>query len=223
MSRPREHAVMTEAAAPTDDALIAEIRAGNPARFGVLVRRYNPRLYRAARAILGDDAEAEDAVQDAYVRAFDRLAQFRGEAAFSTWLTRIAVHEALTRRRRRARLVALDATEELTMSDDPTPAQRASTAQLVGILEREIDALPDGLRDVLVLRDLEELDTAETAACLGLSLEAVRVRLLRARRALERALGDELALTAPSAFRVAGPRCDRMHAAVATRLGVALD
>jgi RNA polymerase sigma-70 factor, ECF subfamily len=209
--------------APTSDAdLVAAVLAGDRARFGVLVRRHNQRLYRAARAVLGDDAEAEDVVQEAYVRAYRHLAQFRGEASFSTWLVRIAVHEAIARRRARSRLVEL-APEEPSMQDERSPEHHAMDAELARLLEREIDALPDGLRAVMVLRDVEEMDTAETAAVLGLSQEAVRVRLHRARRALQGALGETFERVAPATFRVAGVRCDRIAAQVEAALGFALD
>jgi RNA polymerase sigma-70 factor, ECF subfamily len=206
----------------SDGDLVAAVLAGERARFGVLVRRHNQRLYRAARAILGDDAEAEDVVQDAYVRAYRNLAQFRGDAAFSTWLTRIAVHEAIARRRARAR-VADVAVEDLVMASERSPEHEALHAERVRLLEREIDALPDGLRTVLVLRDVEELDTAATAETLLLSEEAVRVRLFRARRALAEAVGLAFEAVAPSAYRVAGPRCDRLSARVAAALGFPLD
>jgi RNA polymerase sigma-70 factor (ECF subfamily) len=205
-----------------DADLIAEVLAGRRARFGVLVRRHNQRLYRAARAILGDDAEAEDVVQETYVRAYRDLARFRGEAAFSTWLTRIAVHEAIARRRARARLVDVDL-QEVPMADERDPERSASDAELTRVLEREIDALPDGLRAVLVLRDVEEMDTASTAAALDLSEEAVRVRLFRARRALAESVGAALELVAPRAYHFAGGRCDRITARVADALGFALD
>jgi len=204
-----------------DADLVREVLAGAPARFGVLVRRHNQRLYRAARAILGDDAEAEDVVQDAYVRAFHALSSFRGDAAFSTWLTRIAVNEAIARRRARARLV--DVTDLEVPMTDRTPEREVADAELVRLLERQIDALPDGLREVLVLRDLEELATAEAADLLGLTEEALRVRLHRARRALAASVGEALEIAVPRAYRVAGARCDRITARVAAALGVPLD
>ena len=208
--------------APADDELVAEVLSGRRARFGVLVRRHNQRLYRAARAILGDDAEAEDVVQETYVRAYRNLAQFRGDAAFSTWLTRIAVHEALARRRARARLVDVPL-EEVLMADERTPERNASDAELTRVLEREIDALPDGLRAVLVLRDVDEMDTAATAIALDLAHEAVRVRLFRARRALAESVGAAIELVAPRAYRFDGARCDRITARVADALGFSLD
>jgi RNA polymerase sigma-70 factor (ECF subfamily) len=211
-----------DAADPSDSELVASVLRGEASRFGVLVRRHNQRLYRAARAILGDDAEAEDVVQDAYVRAYHALASFRGEAAFSTWITRIAVNEAIARRRARARLADVTA-EEVPMATDRTPERDVADAELVRLIEREIDALPDGLREVLVLRDVEELGTSDAAEILGVTEEALRVRLHRARRALATAVGERLEVAAPQAYRIMGARCDRLSARVGAALGIALD
>ncbi len=203
---------------------MAEVLAGDHARFGVLVRRHNQRLYRAARAILGDDAEAEDVVQDTYVRAFKSLASFRGEAQLSTWLTRIAVHEAIARRRARARLAPADGlAEEMSMATDRTPEREVADAELARLVEKQIDALPDGLREALVLRDVEDMATAEAAEVLGVTEEALRVRLHRARRALAASVGEALELATPRAYRILGPRCDRIKDRVAAALGVPLD
>jgi len=207
---------------PSDAELVAAVLGGERARFGVLVRRYNQRIYRAARAVLGDDAEAEDVVQEAYVRAYHALASFRGDAAFSTWLTRIAVNEAIARRRARARLADVTA-EEVPMATERTPEREVGDAELARVIEREIDALPDGLREVLVMRDLEEMPTADAASVLGVSEEALRVRLHRARRALATAVGEALEIAVPRAYRVAGARCDRIHARVASKLGFTLE
>ena len=176
--------------AAVDDDLVSEVLAGRTARFGVLVRRHNQRLYRAARAILGDDAEAEDVVQDAYVRAFNALSTFRGDAAFSTWITRIAVNEAIARRRARARLADVSA-EEVPMASDRTPERELADAELARLIEQQIDALPDGLREALVLRDVEELPTAEAAEVLGITTNAVKLRAFRAAEVLRAALGEE--------------------------------
>jgi RNA polymerase sigma-70 factor (ECF subfamily) len=205
----------------SDLALVREVLAGDHARFGVLVRRHNQRLYRAARAILGDDAEAEDVVQDTYVRAFKALASFRGEAALSTWLTRIAVHEAIARRRARARLAPAD--EEAEMATDRTPEREVADAELARLVEKQIDLLPDGLREALVLRDVEDMPTAEAAEVLGVTEEALRVRLHRARRALAASVGEALEIATPRAYRILGARCDRIKDRVAAALGVPLD
>jgi RNA polymerase sigma-70 factor (ECF subfamily) len=217
---------VSPAAAPAesivDEDLVSEVLSGRTARFGVLVRRHNQRLYRAARAILGDDAEAEDVVQDAYVRAFHALSTFRGDAAFSTWLTRIAVNEALARRRARNRFADV-VPEEVPMATARTPERELADAELGRLIEKEIDALPDGLREALVLRDVEELPTAEAAAVLGLTEEALRVRLHRARKALAASVGEALEVATPRAYKILGARCDRISARVAAALGVPLD
>ena len=219
---PIPHARPTES---SDLELIAEVLGGHGARFGVLVRRHNQRLYRAARAILGDEAEAEDVVQDTYVRAYKALSSFRGDAAFSTWLTRIAVHEAIARRRARARFTDVSAAEleERSMVTDRTPEREVGDAELARLVERQIDALPDGLREVIVLRDVEDMGTAEAAEVLGLSEEALRVRLHRARRALAASVGETLELATPRAYRFLGARCDRIKDRVAAALGILLD
>ncbi|WP_260472876.1 sigma-70 family RNA polymerase sigma factor [Edaphobacter aggregans] len=149
------------------------------------MRRYNQRLYRIARAILHDDAEAEDVMQDAYVRAYEHLDQFSGRALFSTWLSRIAVHESLARLRARDRNPQLDSTEtdgELSMKmtgQSPTPEQSASNTQLRELLEQAVLKLPERYRTVIMLRHIEELSTSETAEALDLTEENVKVRLHR--------------------------------------------
>jgi len=200
---------------PTDRELIASVLAGDRAPFATLVRRHNQTLYRASRAILRDDAEAEDAVQAAWVNAYRALASFRGDATFRTWLTRIAVHEASARLRKNRRLDVVPL-EEATMTATDDPARDAAAEQLGRALELEIDALPEGLRAVLVMRDVLELDTAETAECLGIQEEAVRVRLHRARHAVAAAM---TATGAANVWRFDGARCDRVLAGVMAELG----
>jgi RNA polymerase sigma-70 factor (ECF subfamily) len=199
--------------ATADDApdveIVSAVVAGDIARFAVLVRRHNQALYRACRAVLGDDTEAEDAVQAAWVAAYRHLATFRGDAAFKTWVTRIAVHEASARRKKRARLAAVSV-EEITVPDSSSPERDAFRDQLARLLERELDALPEGMRSVLVLRDVLELDTAETAAALEISDEAVRVRLHRARAALARQVATLVEHGAPQLWRFDGERCARI-------------
>ena len=160
-------------------------------------------------AVLGDDTEAEDAVQAAWVAAYRHLGTFRGDAAFKTWVTRIAVHEASARRKKRARLAAVPV-EEITVPESSSPERDAFRDQLARLLERELDALPEGMRSVLVLRVVLELDTAETAAALEISDEAVRVRLHRARAALARQLATLVAQGAPQVWRFDGARCARI-------------
>src|SRR5262249_48571804 len=149
--------------------------------YEVLMRRYNQRLFRVARSILRDGAEAEDVMQDAYVRAYEHLGDFAGQAKFSTWLTRIAVHEALRRARRQSRMGNLDFVMETASVKIPSPEQQVYDRELRIALERAIDRLPDGYRSVFVLRMVEGLDVAETAGALELGAEAVKTRLHRAR------------------------------------------
>jgi RNA polymerase sigma-70 factor (ECF subfamily) len=195
-----------------DDAIVAEVAAGDRARFEVLVRRYNRRLFRAARALLGDDSEAEDVVQQAYLKAYEALPAFRGDAQVSTWLARIVVHEAIDRLRRRRRHADLAA--EVETLEPRTPEADAADHELGAALARAIDALPDGLRAVLVLRAIEELDTTATAAVLGLSDEAVRVRLHRARAALRTAVAELDGGGAGDLHVFLGARCDALTARV---------
>jgi RNA polymerase sigma-70 factor, ECF subfamily len=195
---------------PPDAELISEVLAGHLDRFAVLVRRYNQRVFRTCRAVLRDDQEAEDAVQAAWLSAYRALASFRADASFRTWLTRIAVNEAATRLRRQRKLAEIPA-QEMSMSTGDSPEKDLYTKELAHLLEREIDALPEGLRSVLVLRDLVELDTAETAECLGIEEENVRVRLHRARQTLAQRASGELADAAmPEVWRFDGDRCSRM-------------
>lgn len=207
--------------AASDAQLVGQVLAGDRTTFAVLVRRHNRRLFRACRAVLRDEHEAEDAAQAAWMGAYRHLDGYRGEAAFSTWLTRIAVREASVRLRRRDR-AALVGIEEATGSGEHgrehDPERAASNAELGELLEHHVDALPDRLRSVLLLRDVLELDTAETATCLGISPEAVRVRLHRARHALTRELGSVVESSLPEVWPFAGERCARMVNAVMTQI-----
>ena len=208
----------------SDEEVVARVLEGDTAAFELLMRRHNQRLYRTARAILRDDAEAEDVMQEAYVRAYEHLDQFAGRAKFSTWLTRIAVHEALARVRRRGRFEAIETMvesggETMTFaSHAPSPEQQAVSAQSSSLLEAAILDLPDGYRSVLMMRDIEELDTSETAQCLGLSEENVKVRLHRARALLRRELYAKAGKARASAFGFMGERCDRVVREVLSRI-----
>jgi RNA polymerase sigma-70 factor (ECF subfamily) len=207
----------------TDAEIVDRVLAGQTALFELLMRRYNERIYRAARAITRDDREAEDVMQQAYVNAFTNLRQFRGQAQFSTWLTRIAINEALARVRRLGKYEPFDelTTVETFMPANsvPNPERQAFTGELRDLLEWAIDTLPDGSREVFVLRDVEGLSTAETAASLGVSEDVVKTRLSRARGALRQALLSRTGAVAPEAFRFERPRCDRVVAAVMARIG----
>ena len=195
---------------PTDRDVIDRVLAGGRSDFEVLVRRYNQRLYRAARAITRDDQEAEDVLQQGWLQVFRNLRQYRGEAAFSTWATRIVVHEAIAAGRKRP----LVAEVRDSVDGDATPDDAVDRVQLGHLLERCLNTIPQGNREVLVMRDVLELDTAETAACLGLTEEAVRVRLHRARAAVAAAIDDRITREARDLYSFLGARCDRMTAVV---------
>jgi RNA polymerase sigma-70 factor (ECF subfamily) len=201
-----------------DRAVVEQICAGDTAAFAVIMRRYNQRLYRAARAIVRDDAEAEDVLQEAYLRAFKHLPSFRHEAQLSTWLTRIVVHEACTRLRLRRRRYG-DALEDLERETVTTPERCAYDDELRHGLEAAIDGLPARLRVVFVLRAVQGLSTAETARAVGISIASVKVRLLRARSALQRALSGRFESSSGDAFVFLGVRCAGMVAGVLARLG----
>lgn len=204
---------------PASDAeIIALVVAGATDRFEVLLRRYNQRLFRVARSILHDDAEAEDAVQQAYLAAFTALTQLSDRQRFAAWMTRITVREALRRRGRPLRLATvedIDAdTDRVREPRAKGPEERAASRELRDALEAAIDSLPDGYRTVLVMRDVQELSTRETAEALEVSEESVRVRLHRARRALKLLLEERCDVALADVFAFAGRRCERISAAV---------
>ena len=209
-------------AADTDGAIIERVRGGVTADFELLMRRYNQRLFRTARAILNDDTEAEDAVQEGYIQAYSQLAQIRSGGSFGAWASRIVVNLAIARRRRRSSRGEVQADEldnVIPIRADPsTPERQATVNELRRFLEEAIDELPDGWREVLVLRDVEGLSTAETASSLGVSETAAKVRLFRARRALRRRLESEFGDAIGEVFAFAGDRCDRIVNRVLERL-----
>ncbi|HVR42238.1 MAG TPA: RNA polymerase sigma factor [Thermoanaerobaculia bacterium] len=211
------------ALAPMSDSEVTRrVAAGETALFEILMRRYNQRLFRAVRAIVPDDAEAEEAVQQAWIAAWNALGRFEGRASIATWLTRIAIHEALRRRRRTAReLERADETAdaERFASSAPGPEERAMTSELRSILEREIDALPEAYRTVVMLREVEGLDTAETAEALGVTQDVVKTRLHRAKGMLRDRLVRRSAAAITRAFAFADAGCDRIVAAVLSRIG----
>lgn len=181
-----------------------------------LMRLYNRTLYRTARAILRDDAEAEDAVQEAYLQAYRKLATFRGESRLSTWLVRIAANEALMRRRRNPRPAAF--AQQEAASDAPGPQENAERIQMRRVLEGHIDALPDGYRAVFVLRAVEEFSVEETAAALAIPQATVRSRYFRARGLLRSWMAGDLDAPPSDAFAFAGTRCERIVRRVLTLL-----
>jgi RNA polymerase sigma-70 factor (ECF subfamily) len=210
----------------SDEEVVARVLAGETNLFEIVMRRYNQRLYRVARAILRSDSEAEDVMQDAYVRAYEHLGQFAGRAKFSTWLTRIAVHEALMRRRRGNRyqeLQPMSEREEDPMEGFPsralTPEQQASNSQVHRLLEDAVEQLPDAYRAVFMLRDVEEMSTIETANVLEITEENVKVRLHRARALLRKSLYALAGMGRREAFSFHAVRCDRVVKNVFDRIG----
>jgi RNA polymerase sigma-70 factor, ECF subfamily len=204
----------------SDEQVVSRVLAGQTALFEVLMRRHNERLYRAARAIVRDDSEAEDILQQAYLNAYSHLRQFDARATFATWLTRIAVHEALARVRRRRRYTTMDPENSFAIpfpvprSSLPDPERQAFARELGALLESAIDRLPDGAREVFVLRQLEDMDTAEVAGVLNVSDAVVKTRFSRARAALRRDLYQHAEIASSNAFKFLRPRCDRLVAAV---------
>jgi len=206
---------------PTDTELIASILSGDLRALETLMRLHNRTLFRTARAILRNDADAEDAVQDAYVQAYRKLDTFRGESKLSTWLVRIAANEALMRRRRNPASAEAPEQQHEAVSEAPGPQDDAERAQMRRLLETHIDALPDPYRAVFMLRAVEELDVGETAAALGIPEATVRTRYFRARGLMRTWLSDRIEHTG-DAFAFAGARCDRIVRRVLALLGAAL-
>jgi RNA polymerase sigma-70 factor (ECF subfamily) len=213
---------------PTDEQIVERILAGDVLCFELLMRRHNQRIYRAIRSILRDDSECEDIMQETYVRAFEHLAQFEGRAKFSTWLTRIAVNESIKRSVARGKLDPLDLEvfdgEDGSMprfhTDSPTPESQAARNELGSMLEGAILALPAAYRSVLVLRDLEEMSTAETAEALSITDANVKVRLHRAHDLLRSELMERAGASNAQAFAFHATRCDRVVFAVFERLNL---
>lgn len=207
-----------------DEDVVARVLAGETALFEILMRRYNQRLYRVSRVILRDDAEAEDVMQDAYVRAYEHLHQFAGKAAFSTWLTRIAIHEALARKRRRGRHEELDALTQngdsmsILKSSSPSPEEGTATTQMRELLEQAIEHLPEAYRTVVVMREVEEMSVADTASSLGVTEAVVKTRLHRAHAMLRKDLYSRARGSGAELYQFQAPRCDRVVKAVFERI-----
>src|SRR5262245_28054914 len=210
----------------TDPEIVRRVRAGDRALFEILMRRHNQRIYRAARAIVKDEAEVEDVMQQAYINAFTHLHQFEERSQFSTWLTRIAVNEAIARRHKMQTAATIAGHDdgggnvvETVTAPQPTPEQLAYARELQRVIEAAVDALPEGYRAVFMLRDIEGLSTTETGEGLGLGEEAVKTRLHRARGMVRRALTSRLGEAATGAFQFQAPRCDRVVAFVLDAIG----
>jgi len=228
VSDPKNTPARADAPDTEDDAsLIARIRAGDRPAFERMMRRYNRRLYRLARATLRDESEAQDALQEAYLQAFRSIGQFRGEAALSTWLSRLVLNECFGRRRRSdrrdgvVRIVSSDTDSRVDTVAGETvdlPDRVVDRAQMLGILESKLDELPEQFRTVFVLRSVEELSVEETVAALSIPEATVRSRHFRAKGLLREALAREVDLAERDIFEFGGRHCDRVIANVLARL-----
>jgi RNA polymerase sigma-70 factor, ECF subfamily len=218
-------------AAPLEDdaSLVERILGGDRAAFQRLMRAHNTALFRAARAIVRDDADAEDVLQEAYLAAYRHLGDFRGQARLSTWLTRIVINQALgrLRARRRDNVISLladgpeaeTARMEQPMDEQtPSPEDGVARAELRRLLERNIDALPLAFRAAFMLREVEEMTIEEAAECLAIPAATVRTRVFRARAMLRESLAEEMDMATADVFAFAGARCDRIVAGVLERL-----
>ncbi|MFM0436304.1 RNA polymerase sigma factor [Paraburkholderia strydomiana] len=214
--------------ADDDLAIVRRIVAGDRPAFELLMRRHNRRLYRLARATLRDDAEAEDALQDAYLCAYRSLSQFRGDSALSTWLSRLVLNECYGRLRRHARRenvfpIVSSNTADLDLeamhpSDSESPDRAVARAEMRALIERKLDELPESFRTVFVLRSVEELSVEETAQCLDIAEATVRSRHFRAKSLLRESLARDIDLAGSELFGFAGARCDRIVANVMSRI-----
>jgi RNA polymerase sigma-70 factor (ECF subfamily) len=221
----------TKRVSEAEAKLIDRARQGDALAFRAIMERHNQRLYRVARALLRDESEAEDAVQESYLRAFSGLSGFSSEASISTWLTSIVINECLGRKRKQRPSVPLDTVQSLEVSGaqiirfpgmnaNSDPERSAARIEIRKLLESSIDALPEAFRIVFVMRDVEELSIEETAAVLGIRPPTVKTRLHRARLMLRAALQDQLASSLKDTFPFAGARCARITEAVLARLPV---
>ncbi len=206
---------------PTDEEILARVSAGDVELFELVMRRYNRRLFRAVRAILKDDGEVEDVIQEAYVSAYAHLADFSGRARFSTWLTRIAIHEAFGRLRKRRRSEPWDGTtgeDDAMIAPLPSPEKHASDGELRKLLEQVVDTLPEAFRTVFVLRAVEQLSVAETSEVLGIPEDTVKTRLHRARGLLQDRIEAHVGGHVPELYDFKGAQCDAIVARVLGRL-----
>lgn len=211
-----------------DDAVLVErLRGGDRIAAKTIVRRHNQRLWRIARSIVGDDADAEEVVQDTYLRALSSLDGFRGESSLATWLSRIVVNEALRCRQRKppplepgdiAETMAPDHSASATMAPPPSPEAAAARQQIRRMVEGAIDALPPPFRVVFMMRIVEQMSINETAATLNIPIATAKTRLHRAILQIRASLGVELAAVFDDAFPFGGSRCDRLTQAVLARL-----
>jgi RNA polymerase sigma-70 factor, ECF subfamily len=215
--------------ADNNAALLDDLRRGSRSAAAEVVQRHNRGLWRIARGILGNDSDAEEAVQDAYVRAFTSLDAFRGDASLGTWLARIVINEALRRAERHRPTVDLaevvehlppDHAGSATMPLPAGPEQAAARAEIRRILESAVDALPSEFRAVFMMRIVEQMSIEETAGLLDIPQATVKTRLHRANERLRTALGVEFSAILEDSFPFGGARCEHMTQAVLARLAI---
>jgi RNA polymerase sigma-70 factor (ECF subfamily) len=218
--------VLQECQSLSDAEVVERVRGGAAALYELLMRRYNQRLFRIIRSVVTDDEEAEDILQDTWVRTYEHLGQFEGRAGFATWAGRIALHEAWARARKSRRWTPLEGPEGEMMPEvlgrgesPETPETQAIRKQLGQVLQSAVDELGETYRPVFVLREVEQMSTVETAETLGLSEEAVKTRLHRARALLRQVLEERLGPAVTEAYSFMGDRCDRTVARVLERIG----
>jgi len=205
---------------------VALLRAGHASAFVAIMRHNNQRLYRLARGVLRDEAEAEEAVQESYLRAFAHLDGFKGESTLATWLARIVINEALGRLRRRRPTVAIDDVAATLAAgapgplsrDEPSPEQDMARQEIRRAIEKAVDDLPASFRAVFIMRAIEQMSIEETATCLGIPAETVKTRFHRANKLLRQALSARFGTIFDGAFPFLGARCDRLVGAVLARL-----
>jgi RNA polymerase sigma-70 factor, ECF subfamily len=212
----------------TEAELVALLRAGRASAFVAVMRHNNQRLYRLARGVLRDEAEAEEAVQESYLRAFTHLDGFKGESTVATWLARIVLNEALGRLRRRRPTVAIDDVAETLAAggpgplsrEEPSPEQAMARQEIRRSIEKAVDDLPASFSAVFMMRAIEQMSIEETASCLGIQAETVKTRFHRANKLLRQALSARFGSILDGAFPFLGARCDRLTGTVIARLGL---
>jgi RNA polymerase sigma-70 factor (ECF subfamily) len=208
----------------TDDALVMRARAHDATAFELLMRRHNQRVYRVVRSVLRDQDEIEDVIQQAYLQAFTHLEQFAGAAAWSTWVSRIAINEALARLRQRGQFVSMEHVSEDDMANLPSasppadPERTAAGHEIGRMLEQAVEGLPEIYRAVLIMREIEGMSTTETASVLSVEPEVVKTRLHRARAAMRIAIERRVGEQMKTAYPFGNERCDHVVAAVLARL-----
>lgn len=221
-------ASMTAPHGATETELVALLRAGHASAFATVMRRNNQRLYRLARGVLRDEAEAEEVLQESYLRAFTHLDGFKGDSTIATWLSRIVLNEARGRLRRRKPTAAIDeiadtlavAAPGALSREEPSPEQAIARQEIRRSIEKAVDDLPASFRAVFMMRAIEQMSIEETASCLGIPPETVKTRFHRANKLLRHALSARFGAILDGTFPFLGARCDRLIALVLARLGL---